>query len=327
MKKKRLALVVLTVLLTCFLMASCGGSGSSSGGGDSGAAASTGQKIFCSSAYYTSPYCAPLNKGLQDAAAELGYELQIVDGEGNADKQLSQFKAAVSEGYDGLIYFPADSASTPPVVEYLNSTGLPWVLLNTDVDESVQDDIITFVAIDPVVVGQDLANMAKDYLPDGGKAVYIEGAAGSSYVSVVTDTLMKALDGSGIEILNDHQYADWDPGKAMKIMEDFLTKYGADGIDLLIAQDGGMFQGALSAIDAAGLKGTLMACAQGNDLIIKESLLDGSLLATSLQDPFLEGSITMQTMDKLMKGETVDKWVKVPQGMCYADDVEQYNWF
>ena len=322
MKKKGL-LIVLTVLLTCFMLASCGGSNTSGGGG----AASTGKKIFASNAYYTAPYCAPLNKGLQDAAAELGYELQIVDGEESADKQLSQFKAAVAEGYDGLIYFPADSASTPPVVEYLNSTGLPWVLLNTDVDESVKDDIITFVAIDPEVVGRDLANMAKDYLPNGGKAVYIEGAAGSSYVSDVTATLMKELEGSGIEILNDHQYADWDPGKAMKIMEDFLSKYGADGIDLLIAQDGGMFQGALSALDAAGLKGKLMACAQGNDLIIKESLLDGSLLATSLQDPFLEGSKCMETMDKLMKGETVDKWVRVPQGMCYAEDVEQYNWF
>ena len=325
--KKRSFIIVMTVVLTCFLLASCSGSPSGSGGGDSGAAESTGMKVFASNAYYTAPYCAPLNKGLADAAADLGYEIQIVDGEGNADKQLSQFKSAVAEGYDGLIYFPADSASTPPVVEYLNSTGLPWVLLNTDVDESVKDDIITFVAIDPEVVGKDLANMAKDYLPGGGNAVYIEGAAGSSYVSAVTDTLMKELDGSGIVILNDHQYADWDPGKAMKIMEDFLTKYGADGIDLLIAQDGGMFQGALSALDAAGLKGTLMACAQGNDLIIKESLIDGSLLGTSLQDPFLEGDMTMKTLDRLLKGETVDKWVKVPQGMCYAEDVDNYNWF
>jgi ABC-type sugar transport system substrate-binding protein len=284
-------------------------------------------RIFMSNAYYTAPYCAPLNKGVEDKALELGYEIQIVDGEGSADKQLAQFKAAVSEGYDALMYFPADGASTPPVVEYLNSTGLPWVVLNTRVDASVEDQVPCTVASDEAEIGRNIARMAVDYLGDEGKVVYIEGAAGASYTVNVTKGINEIFADTNIEILNDHQYSDWDPGKSMKLMEDFLTKYGKENIDLVVCQDGGMFQGAIAAIDAIGLKGELMCVAAGNDLIIKESILDGSLLGTSIQDPFIEGALGVTSLDKLIKGEEVEKWAVTPGGLCLIDDVDDHNWF
>lgn len=65
---------------------------------------------------------------------------------------FSQFKTAVADGYDALIYWPGDQASTPPVVEYLNSTGLPWVALNTVVDPSVMDQVPCMIASDEVEI-------------------------------------------------------------------------------------------------------------------------------------------------------------------------------
>lgn len=315
--KRFVVLVIMAAIVSVGLWA---------GGGDD-AVPDGAKKIFMSNAYYTAPYCAPLNKGVSDRAKELGYGIQIVDGEGSADKQLAQFKAAVAEGYDGIIYFPADQASTPPVVEYLNSTGLPWVVLNTRVDPSIEDQVPVVVASDEVEIGRNIARMAVDYLNGKGDVVYIEGAAGASYTVNVTKGIQEIFADTDITILNDHQYSDWDPGKSMRIMEDFLTKYGVDNIDLVVCQDGGMFQGSLAAIEAIGMKGELMAVAAGQDLIIKESILDGSLLGTSLQDPFIEGALGVTTLDKVMRGEKVEKWVAVPGGLCLADDVEKHNWF
>ena len=104
--KRVLVLVLALLLLTAFALAEAGG-----------------KKIFMSSAYYTAPYGSPLQRAVNEKAAALGYQIQIVDGEAYADKQLSQFKTAVADGYDGLIYWPGDQASTPPGVEYLNRTG------------------------------------------------------------------------------------------------------------------------------------------------------------------------------------------------------------
>ncbi|MFZ4617177.1 MAG: sugar ABC transporter substrate-binding protein [Rectinemataceae bacterium] len=291
------------------------------------AAPKNGKKIFMSNAYYTAPYCGPLNKGVQLKAEELDYTIQIVDGEGSADKQLAQFKAAVAEGYNGLIYFPADQASTPPVIEYLNSTKLPYIVLNTRVDPGIESKVPCTVASDEVEIGRNIGRMAATYLKNKGQIVYIEGAAGASFTVNVTKGINEIFAKTSIKILNTHQYSDWDPGKAMKIMEDFLTKYGKDKINLVVCQDGGMFQGALSAIDAAGLKGTLKCVASGNDLIIKESILDGSLLGTSIQDPYIEGALGATSLDKLMRGQKVDKWVVTPGGLCLKADVGKHNWF
>lgn len=321
--KTRLVVFVVLLLFVGGLIAGCGSSTSPAADGGGKAA----KKIFMSNAYYTAPYCAPLNKGVENKAKELGYEIQIVDGEGSADKQLAQFKAAVAEGYDALIYFPADQASTPPVVKYLDSTGLPWVVLNTRVDESVEDMVPCTVASDEVEIGRHIARMAVDYLKGEGDVVYIEGAAGASYTVNVTKGITEVFKDTKIKILNDHQYSDWDPGKSMKIMEDFLTKYGKYNIDLVVCQDGGMFQGAVSALDAAGLKGKLMCVAAGNDLIIKESILDGSLLGTSVQDPFIEGALGIEAINKMLKGEKVDKWIVTPGGLCFKEDVDKHNWF
>ena len=285
-------------------------------------------RIFFSNAYYTAPYCSPLNEAVTSIAESKGFQVTIVDGEGNADKQLSQFKTAVAEKYDGIMYFPSDAASTPPVVEYLNSTEISWMVLNTPVDPSIQDQVPAMVAIDGKEVGDDLSTMAKEYFGDaGGKVVYIEGAAGGTFNNDVYTGLTSGLEGTGIEIINDRQYADWDPAKAMTIMEDFFTKYG-DEIQMVICIDGGTFQGALSAVENEGLKGTLPMVCAGQDLIVKESLEDGSLLGTSMQDPSVEGTLAVETMIKLINGEEVDAWTKVPAGVCYLSNIDDVKyWF
>ena len=299
-------------------------------------AASTGvmaegaKRIFMSAAYYTAPYGSPLMAAVESRAEELGYEIQIVDGEENADKQLTQLKTAVADGFDGLIYWPGDSASTPPVVEYLNSTGIPWVDINTVPDDSITDQC-TIVASDEVQIGREIGKLMVQYYEENGSEpinyIYIEGASGSSYTIHLTQGIEEVLaDYPDIKVLNDHQYANFDPSTAMSITEDLITKYG-DEIDLVVAQDGGMFEGAYNALASAGKLGTCGIICQGQDLIVREKLESGELYASVAQDPTQEGTITVDVLDKLIKGEEVDPWTYTPTGPIFAADVEDYSWF
>ena len=155
---------------------------------------------------------------------------------------------------------------------------------------------------------------------------YIEGSPGSSYTTHLTEGIEEVLAGTDIVILNDHQYAEYDPSKAMTIMDDLLTKYG-DQIDLVVAQDGGMFQGAYSAIEAAGYVGKLGIICQGQDLIVKEKLLSGDLFASVAQDPYTEGGLSVEMLGKLLEGEDVEHWVVNPTGPIYAEDIDDFHWF
>ena len=288
------------------------------------------KKIFMSSAYYTAPYGAPLQEAVREKAKELGYTVQIVDGEQNADKQLSQFKAAVADGYDALIYWPGDQASTPPIVEYLNSTGKPWVALNTVVDASVLDQVPCMIASDEVEIGRWLGRLMIQYFEKNPSAtknvVYIEGSPGSSYTENLTIGVNEVIKGTDINIMNDRQFAEYDPSRAMAIMEDMLTKYG-DKIELAVAQDGGMFQGAYSAIEAAGYVGKLGLLCQGQDLIVRDKLVAGELFASVAQDPFTEGSLAVEMLDKIIRGEKVENWFATPTGPIFKADIDNYRWF
>ena len=286
-------------------------------------------RIFMSAAYYTAPYGSPLMGAIQDKGEAMGYEVTIVDGECNADKQLTQFKTAVADGYDALIYWPGDSASTPPVVEYLNSTGLPWVVVNTVPLEELYDQC-TIVASDEVQIGRELGKLVVKYYEEKGEPVniaYIEGDSGSSYTIHLTQGINEVIaDYPEIKILNEPMYCGFDPAQAMVVMEDLITKYG-DEIDLVLTQDGGMFQGAYNAIQAAGKLGQYGIICQGQDLIVKEKLLSGELYASVAQDPFQEGSLAIINLDKLIKGEAVDAWTYTPTGPIFAADVDNYSWF
>ncbi|HHU49813.1 MAG TPA: sugar ABC transporter substrate-binding protein [Clostridiales bacterium] len=334
MRTKKTLVLLLVLILTVSLISGCAnqqkGDAPSAGSASSEDTPGGAKRIFMSSAYYTAPYGAPLQEAVQDKAKELGYEITIVDGEANADKQLSQFKTAVADGYDALIYWPGDQASTPPIVEYLNSTGLPWVALNTVVDDSVIDKVPCMIASDEVEIGRNVGRLMIEYFEknpsDTKNVAYIEGSPGSSYTENLTKGMNEVIKGSGINILNEPQYAEYDPSKAMTIMEDLLTKFG-DQIDLVVAQDGGMFQGAFSAIEAAEYVGKFGIICQGQDLIVKEKLLSGDLYASVAQDPYTEGSLSVEMLDKMIKGEEVEHWVVNPTGPIYADDVDNYSWF
>lgn len=182
-------------------------------------------KVFFAYAYYSGPYAAQVVPAMEEYAAAHNVELQTVDGEGNSQKQLDQIKNAVTQGVDGIIYQPADAAATPPVVNYLKESGVPFVVWNIKADASVMN-LCTYVGLDYEKQSAIAGQILKDACPNGGNIVCVQGQAGSD-----------ATNGyqSGFEsvILQDSKYkvlakqnADWDTAKAMKIMEDFITTYG-----------------------------------------------------------------------------------------------------
>ena len=190
---KKVMVFVMCSMLVLTLLAGCGSSSSSSKESEK-AQSSSGDKqeqpkedaeekklrIFFTNAFYTAPYCAPLNEEAKKTADAMSVELQIVDGKGDAQVQLDQIQNAILQEFDGIMYFPADMASSVNIVRKIKDSGIPFVIVNSQVDSSVQDLIGTFVGPDPLSQGRIAAQMAIEALgADGGNVVFIEGAGGS----------------------------------------------------------------------------------------------------------------------------------------------------
>lgn len=284
------------------------------------------KKIILSNAYYTAPYCAAFNPSAIAKAKELGYDLQILDGEGNQQKQLEHARLAISEGA-GFIYFPADVAGSVPVVEALNKAKTPYLIVNNYTLEALKaNNVPCYVGTNVKQHGHNMATLIKQLLPSGkGNLVAIEGTAGHAQTIAFNEAFAEDFAGTQIKFL-DKQPADFDADKALNKMNDFLTKYGSK-IDVIVSHDGGMLAGVLASLRAAGKLGKIPVVCAGSNKIIYDAIKAGNVYGTSTQDPGVEGALAVSSLVDIMNGKKVPQWVELPIKPATKATIDNFNWF
>ena len=311
------------VLVLALVMVVIGGLVFGTGAGDKGA---TSKKIILSNAYYTAPYCAAFNPAAIAKAKELGYDLQILDGEGNQQKQLEHARLAISEAA-GFIYFPADVDGSLPVVDALNKAGLPYVIVNNyTLDALDANNVPTYVGTNVKQHGHNMATLIKKLLPGGkGNLVAIEGTAGHAQTIAFNEAFAEDFAGTEIVFL-DKQPADFDADKALNKMNDYLTKYG-DKIDVIVSHDGGMLAGVVASLKSANKLGKVPIVCAGSNVIIYDAIKAGYVYGTSTQDPGVEGALAASTLIDIINGKSVPKWVELPIKPATKETIDNFNWF
>jgi ABC-type sugar transport system substrate-binding protein len=321
---KKILVVLMVLALAVGILASC--SPAETSVSQSGEAPAKPIKIFFTNAWLTAPYCAPMTEEVTAYAAANNIDIQIADGEGDSQKQLDQIKNAVTSGVDGVIYFPADAASTIPVVKYLDESGVPFVVLNSQVDPSVQDLEDAYVGMDYEYSGSIGGQIVADYFEGrSGRIVVIEGAGGTeAQQGYQAGFEEKALANPNVEIIAKQQ-ADWDPAKAMAIMEDYITTFGKDGFDYVYSHDDGMFAGIASAMEDAGILGTMPVVCNGQSQFVLDAIKEGNIMGSASQDPRWEGRMALQVLVQLINGEDVPKWTKTECMPITRDNVDDFQ--
>lgn len=287
-------------------------------------------RFMLSNAYYTAPYCAPFNKLATETARALGVELTILDGNGNQQTQLEHANMAIVDGYDGFIYFPADVEGALPVIETLNRSGIAWIGVNAYPGDQI-DKVGMKYYVGPDANSHALA--ARDYVfqkyPNGCNMVVIEGTAGHMQTIVMNAVLAQY---PSKYVIIDRQDCNFQPELGMTKMTDMLTAYGISGrggkIDLIYAQDPGSGMGAISALEAAGIKpGEVGFLACGSSKGVYDAIKAGWVSATSTQDPSAEGKLAVETMYAVIKGTATPGWTRLPTPIATIDTADQFYWF
>lgn len=327
MKRRKSQFVVVLLCIAALLLTACNSSTKGSeDSGNSGEKKSSDEKlnIFYTNAILTAPYCAVQQKAMQKYADENNINLQSVDGKEDAQTQLDQIKNAVTQGVDGIIYFPGDQASTIPVVRYLDESGVPFIVLNSKVDESVEELVPSYVGSDYEAMGEIAGEIAADILgEEGGNIAIINGLLGTEVQLSTYEGFQKIISQNPKIKILEEQAADWDTAKAMTVMEDYLTTFG-DEIDLVFAMDSGMTKGAASAMQDAGVYGDIPVVTSDQGQFVLDAIAAGDIKGTAKQDPQEEGELALQTLVRLIHGEEVEKWVKLPTEIIDKENVDQF---
>jgi len=137
-------------LVIASLTSGCGGGGDSNppapqSPATAGGTSAAKKRIGAVLPMFSHPFFVAQKKGLEEKAAELGFEIDIRDGQDDDLKQISQVEFLIQKGVDLLILCPRDSEALVPAVEAANKAKIPVITLNRRV---AGGEVICYVGAD-----------------------------------------------------------------------------------------------------------------------------------------------------------------------------------
>ena len=250
------------------------------------------------------PFFVKLKEGAEAKADELGYELLIMDSQNDPAKEVSNMEDMTSKGVSIVLLNPVDSDAAIAAIQVANNLDTPVITLDR---MSNAGDVVTHIASDNVAGGVMAAEYIIKQLGGEGNIVELEGSAGSSATRDRGAGFNQGIKEAKFNVVAK-QTADFDRTKGLSVMENILQ--GKKDIKAVFAHNDEMALGALKALQDANLNDVIVVGFDATDDAV-ESVKKGEMAATVAQQPEIIGSLGIETMDKVLKGESVDSFIPV----------------
>ncbi len=250
------------------------------------------------------PFFVTLKEGAEAKAKELGYRMVVLDSQNDPAKELANVEDLTVRKVNAILVNPTDSAAVGNAIKLANKAGIPVLTLDRGANAG---EVKAHIASDNVAGGKMAGDFIAAKLGKGVDVIQLEGIAGTSAARDRGEGFAQAVKANGFKVLAS-QPADFDRTKGLNVMENLLTAH--TGVKAVFAQNDEMALGALRAIQAAGKK-VMIVGFDGTDDGLK-AVKGGKMAATVAQQPALIGAIGVETADKVLKGQAVDKFIPVP---------------
>ena len=184
---------------------------------------------------------------------EAGGEFIVKDAGGDIATQESDIRDLVAAGVDFLVVAPLEDNGLQGALQEAMDNEIPVILVDRAIAGEAGTHYTTAIMSDFVWEGEQCAKALMEALPDGGNIVIINGGYDSSTSTDRQDGFVNALDPAKYPIVGE-QDGEWLMDKAQSVMENIIQAQGGENIDAVFCVTDDMVQGAMNAIDAAGLK-------------------------------------------------------------------------
>ena len=199
-------------------------------------------------------------KGALDKA---GAKYISADAQGSPAKQLTDVESLISKGANVLVILAMDNEAILPAVKEATDEGIPVIAY----DRLIESPNVLYVTFDNVGVGRMMAKEILKAKPAGNYA-FIKGDKGDPNAdflfSGIKEVLKPAMDAGKIKDVGESYTDGWKPDNAQKEMEQILTKNN-NKIDAAVVENDGMAGGAVAALAAQGMAGSVPVSGQDGD--------------------------------------------------------------
>lgn len=316
---------VLVIGLVALSLAAC--SSGNKGGGSSGEGGST-YEIGLAIYNYNDNFMTQYRNEIVEYFKELGekdgntYNIDMQDGKNDQANQTEQIDNMIIQKKDLIIANLVDPTGAENMINKAKGADIPVIFINRE-PKTIDDMAIwpgktAYVGADATQSGTYQGEMIME-LPNGGDVngdgvisyFTLYGEPGNVDADQRTEYSVKALTDNDVkvEMLTEKRQADWDTEKARSATADILASM-KDKVEVIFANNDGMAIGAIAAIEDAGLKPNEDIYVVGVDAIADamESLKEGKLTGTVLNDHFNQARTTAEVAVKLLAGEEVSPY-------------------
>jgi ABC-type sugar transport system substrate-binding protein len=258
------------------------------------------------------PWRIAQTKSMQDKAKELGYQLVYTDAASSAAKQAADVNSMIAQGVDVIFLTPREEKPLIPAVMAAKKAGIPVILLDRNVDQSLAkagQDYVTFIGSDFVQEGQRAAEWLAKNANGKSKIIEIEGTTGSSPANDRKKGFDEAIAKAGGFTIVASQSGDFSRDKGRQVAETLIQAHPE--ADIIYTHADEMAMGAIAALEAAGKtpgKDVLVVSIDGEKDGV-QAIVDGKLGSSVECNPRF-GPKAFETMARLAKGEKIEPWVK-----------------
>jgi ribose transport system substrate-binding protein len=274
----------------------------------------------------TDNYLAEWERGAKQEAAQLGYEIKIVENKFDQSEEDVQVQQQLASGDKpgAYVWWPVDNAAGVASLRKLGQSGVPVIAANQLPLPGTESFWAAYSGVDDVLNGQTSGKMMIE-LRDKLKAKGMQFHSSGGNVMIVffpqgysagTDRIkgfQAATSGSGITII-DQQPAGFDATKGFQVSSQMISADKSKGIDLVYDTNDALADGSIQALQQAGYHPGVDVGVIGGTCHGKlDNLASGAEFATGLQAAFLEGIYVVITANRYLTGGG-----KVTAGKDYA---------
>ncbi|MCI7181043.1 ABC transporter substrate-binding protein [Clostridium porci] len=322
MKLKKLVAFLLAAVMVFSLAACGGGAGNDAADGNEGPLA--GKTVGFSQTDSMSSWRTTETDSIKESVEAAGGKFIVKDAGGDIATQESDIRDLVAANVDYLVVAPLEDNGLQGALQEAMEAEIPVILVDRAIKGDVGVHFTTSIASDFVWEGEQCAKALIEALPEGGNVVVINGGYDSSTSTERQDGFVDTLEASGIAFnIVAEQDGEWLMDKAQAVMENIIQAQGGENIDAVYAVTDDMVQGAMNAIAAAGLKPGEDILTMGVDgtRAALEAVQRGTQLASCTCTPYF-GPIVVETIGKIIAGETVDAHIVNPDTLYTIDNVD-----
>jgi D-xylose transport system substrate-binding protein len=226
------------------------------------------------------------------------------DAQSSPSKQLTDVESLISQGANALIILAQDSSAIAPAVEKAVAEGIPVV----GYDRLIENKDAFYLTFDNKEVGRLQAREVFKVQPEGNY-VFIKGSASDPNADFLFDgqmeVLKEAIDAGKIKNVGEAYTDGWLPANAQKNMEQFLTANNNE-VDAVVASNDGTAGGAIAALSAQGLAGTVPVSGQDGDHAALNRIALGTQTVSVWKDSRELGKAAAEIASQLADGTAMD---------------------